>query len=46
MALSRMEFGHIYNGDMKISLRLAAMVMALYIYLVPWTQNSPILLPF
>lgn len=23
------EFGHIYNGDMKISMRLAAMVMAL-----------------
>lgn len=25
------EFGHIYNGDMKISLRLAAMVMGFYI---------------
>ena len=24
------EFGHIYNGDMKISLRLAAMVMGFY----------------
>lgn len=27
------EFGHIYNGDMKISMRLAAMVMGFYIIL-------------
>jgi heat shock protein HtpX len=27
------EFGHIYNGDMKISLRLAAMVMAFFFIL-------------
>jgi heat shock protein HtpX len=28
------EFGHIYNGDMKISMRLAAMVMGFYIVFV------------
>ncbi len=27
------EFGHIYNGDMKISMRLAAMVMGFFIVL-------------